>query len=155
MSTHAAIRIIGQNEAVSLYQRTDGYPTWVLRNIANWIDDGGHQENFDVAIEKFEEVHEASFGSVLKSKSSNIAMTHCDVSLDDFGGEWFYQVDLVEKSLKIYCLDGFLNVNHLLSPVDPLIYVSLLIDEAKQGETEVIQNSLKTIEKNGFSINPR
>ena len=155
MSTHAAIRVIGQGEAVSFYQRTDGYPTWVLRNLANWIESGGHQESFGVAVKRFEEAHESSFSPEIQLKSNRIALIHSDVSLEDFAGDWFYQVDLVEKSLTIYCLNEFLNINNTFKPVDPLIYISLLMDKFKQDETESIQKSLKTIEENGFSINPR
>lgn len=157
MSTSAATHVVRGGAHISVFQRSDGYPTWVLKHIAKVIEIVAAQASvsLDEIAERFDESHYSGYSEELRASCSSrdddgLHLTRFDdpeKSVDGFS--WNYILDFDNRDVQVWCNSSAVGDGQ----VDPMIYLQALYEECQNEERAMIQQSLDVIRAQGFTVN--
>lgn len=161
MGTSASIQIIDNGEVISLSQRSDGNPTFVLKNLAKWIVSGKHQRFQGMAqnIEVLQLLHLMQYDEkVRKANESDVLYHGLNLYKDPVPNTetdthtWCYVVDLHKPEIKVYCNDSFINPRCTSVTISPLAYLRAIEEEALVEEETELRSSMNALNAAGFPI---
>lgn len=162
MGTSASTQIIKKGEVISLSQRSDGYPTFVLNNLAKWIASGDHERFQGLAqnVESLQLIHLMSYRAEVRNNSQSeklyqglnlykdtVPNTETDTHT------WCYTVDLDQRQIKVFCNDSYIDPRAENLTISPLEYLKTIGEEALVEEETQLRTSMNALLAAGFAIN--
>lgn len=154
MSTSAGIHLVRNGNHVSLSQRSDGYPTWVLKQLATCIQSDANQSLEDTA-ERLATQHYMSYAEKTREHVAMQGNTlrlvrYYDPSKGVDSHQWNYILDFDKREVQVFCNNNWsLKDNR----VDPMVHLHVIMDEYQEEERRAIQESVDAILAAGFVIN--
>lgn len=162
MGTSASTQIIKKGEVISLSQRSDGYPTFVLKNLGKWITSGDHDRFQGLAqnVESLQIIHLMSYSEEVRNNSqSDIPYQGLDLYKDAVPNTetdthtWCYVVDLDQRLIKVFCNDSYIDPRDENLTISPLEYLKAICEEALVEEETQLRTSMNALLAAGFAIN--
>lgn len=158
MSTSAATHVVRNGTHISAYQRSDGYPTWVLRNIAQVLASGATEStvSLDETVKRLGDIHYTGYSPELRASCEKIGdrglhlTRYNDPEKCVEGSCWVYILDFDRRDVQVWCNSTYLGGE---GQVDPMIYLAALYQECQDDERVEIQKSIDLIREHGFTIN--
>lgn len=152
MSTSAGIHIVRNGNHVSLSQRSDGYPTWVLKQLAACIKYDNYLSLEDTAVH-LGNLHYMSYDK----ETRDVCMRGNTLQLVRFydpnksvdSHQWNYILDFDQREVQVF-RNEFPRDEGM---VDPMAFLESIMDECKEEERNAIQESVDVILAAGFVIN--
>lgn len=156
MSTPASIQIIQNEQVVSVSQRSDGYPTHLLKNVAHWISTGGADKAHGLAsnVASLRHVHLMSYSEEVRNGCPGLEMVvDLEPNLETDTNTWCYVVDLDSRNIKVFCNDTFIDPRTENLTICPLQYLKAILDKHVVAEESEIRAIITDLADAGFTIN--
>lgn len=143
MSTTASIQITGGTGSVLFFQESDGYPSFVLNHLPNWLHNAHSAPG--VCVGDFMQAYGAVVGG--RGVTVDIDEEPLDNGED---ADWVYLIDLSRKILTVQRRQYTGDQN----PVDPLCELEVILDAYKAEVRCSIGRAVGAINDAGFTIAP-
>lgn len=147
MSTSACIQIKQKNRFIAHRVISDGYPTFMLDVINDWLDTERTHEALAHCYGK-------NFGPDLRDEMTEEVRSD-DISYFHFGGgDWVYQLDVDAGTITTFH-DGYIEHVHDYAsdtPISPLLFIHSLYPECQESERQLIELTIESIEAKGIRV---
>lgn len=158
MSTPASLHIKRSinGAMISLEQRCDGYPAFVLKRLMEWIAKGGAlpYPSFDHNVKVLNEVHLAAYSADVRNPSLKL-VPYYPHEAHVRGGNWSYVIDLDLQSIQVY--ENADDVDVFSFPKkgqDPLDQVRHMKPDCQDSGRASIAAAVEALSVLGFTVNP-
>jgi hypothetical protein len=163
MGTSATIQVDRSGESISLSQPNDGYPIFVLPNLASWIVSVAENQKLSLShgIERLKQLHINSYnlsgidshgrGLTVNKKADPLDWAYAFQKMTP--PNWAYHVDLDMKNIEVSCATNDHDRHDKQLLADPSGLLAALEKSAVSRGEESLRDSLRDLMIAGFTIN--